>query len=129
MAAKRTMNVHDALEYLENLEVSSDDETDDEDNFVSRGNLFILPPAQVDGRDTDEDSGDEDELIPNNLNGNQLLANAHVDLNTSNGHVVIGKINKRIHPIRAQKSVRSLKRYVHSNIPYTLRTNVKSAYN
>ena len=67
------MNVHDALEYLETLEVSSDDETADEVDFVSRENLFILPPAQVDGRDTDEDSGDENELLPNNFSLNQLL--------------------------------------------------------
>ena len=64
MAAKRTMNVHNALENLESLEVSSDDQTDDKVDFVSRGNLFILPPTQVDGRDTDEDSGDENELLP-----------------------------------------------------------------
>ena len=31
MTAKRTLNVHDVLEYLEDLEVSSSDESDFED--------------------------------------------------------------------------------------------------
>ena len=59
------MNVHEALEYLENLEVSLEDAYEDED-FMSRGRLVILPPNDQGDRDTDEDSGDENELLPNN---------------------------------------------------------------
>ena len=59
------MNVHEALEYLENLEVSLEDAYEDED-FMSRGRLVILPPNDQGDRDTDEDSGDENELLPKN---------------------------------------------------------------
>ena len=59
------MNVHEALEYLENLEVSLEDAYEDED-FMSRGRLVILPPNDQGDRDTDEDSGDESELLPKN---------------------------------------------------------------
>ena len=59
------MNVHEALEYLENLEVSLEDTYEDED-FMSRGRLVILPPNDQGDTDTDEDSGDENELLPKN---------------------------------------------------------------
>ena len=59
------MNVHEALEYLENLEVSLEDAYEDED-FMSRGRLVILPPNDQGDTDTDEDSGDENELLPKN---------------------------------------------------------------
>ena len=44
MAAKKLMNVHQALEYLENLDVSSVDDLSDNEDFISRGRLVILPP-------------------------------------------------------------------------------------
>ena len=50
------MNVHEALEYLENLDVSSEDDLSHYEDFMSTK------------RDTDEDSGDESECLPNNLN-------------------------------------------------------------
>ena len=59
------MNVHEALEYLENLEVSLEDAYEDAD-FIWRGRLVILPPNDQGDRDTDEDSGDESELLPKN---------------------------------------------------------------
>ena len=46
MAAKKLMNVHQAFEYLGNLDVSSEDDlSDDED----------LPPNDEGDRDTDEE--------------------------------------------------------------------------
>ena len=52
--------------------------------------MFILPPSNESDRDTDEDLGDENELLPNNLNRSQLLAGATVDLNTSSGNISLG---------------------------------------
>ena len=68
MAPKMLTNVHEALEYLENLDVSSENDLSDDEDFTSRGRLVILPPKDESDRDTDEDSGDENELLPNNLN-------------------------------------------------------------
>ena len=46
----------------------------------SQGRLVFLLPNDEADKDTDEDSGDENELLPNNLNRSQLLAGATVDL-------------------------------------------------
>ena len=63
--------------------------SDDED-FILRGRLVILPPNDETDRDTDEDSGDENELLPNNLNRTQLLAGATADLSISSGNISLG---------------------------------------
>ena len=68
MAAKTLMNVHEVLEYLENLDVFSVDDLSGNDDFISRGRLVILPPNNKGDRDTNEDSGDENELLPINSN-------------------------------------------------------------
>ena len=62
MIAKKLRNGHEALEYLENLNVSSEDNLFDDENFISRGKLVILPPNDEGDRDSNEDSGDENEL-------------------------------------------------------------------
>lgn len=87
MTAKRTLNVHDVLEYLEDLEVSSSDESDFEDQIVSEGRLVIVPPFNVEGLETDKDSGEENRIDPNHLNKKQLFSNTHVELNTSHVNV------------------------------------------
>ena len=73
MAVKMLMNVHEAIEYLENLDVSSEDELTDNKGFISRGRLDILPPNDKDDRNTDEYSRDRNELLPNNSHRSQFL--------------------------------------------------------
>ena len=68
MAAKKLMNTLEALEYLENLVVSSEEDLSDNQDFISTGTLAILPKNDKGDRDTDEDSRDENELLQNNLN-------------------------------------------------------------
>ena len=82
------MDVHEALEYLEDL--SSEDDLSDNEDFIWRGRLVILPPNDEGDRDTNEDSGDENELLPTNLNRIQLSAGATVDLSTSSGNISLG---------------------------------------
>ena len=64
MAANRLMNVHEALEYLENLDESSEDDLSDYEDFISRGTLVILPPNGKGDRNIDEDSGDGNKVFP-----------------------------------------------------------------
>ena len=90
MAAKKLINVHEALEYSENLDLSSEDDLSDNEGFISRGRLVILPPNDEGDRDPEEDSGDENELLPNNLNRSQLLAGTTVHLSTSSGNILLG---------------------------------------
>ena len=85
------MNVHQALEYLDNLEVSSDGYSRDEssrDDFFSTAKLVLVPPNDND-RETDEDSANEDDPNPSCLNKYQLLAEAEVNLNTSKGNITL----------------------------------------
>ena len=77
MAAKKLMNVHQALEYLENLDISSEDDLSDNEDFITRGRLVILPLTNE----------GENDLFPSNLNRSQLLAGATVDLSTSSGNI------------------------------------------
>ena len=75
------MNVDQALEYLDNLEVSSDGYSSDEssgDDFVSTAKLVSVPPKD-NGRETDEDSANEDDPSPSCLNKYQLLAEAEAN--------------------------------------------------
>lgn len=58
MATKRKINLNWALEYLENLDVSSENSGGDDDgeDFISKGKLVIVQPTTVRDKDTDEDS-------------------------------------------------------------------------
>ena len=58
MTDKKFLNVHEAPEYFENLYVSSEDDLSDDEDFISRGRLVILPPNGEGYRDNDEDSED-----------------------------------------------------------------------
>ena len=78
------MNVHEALEYTENLDLSSIDDLSDDEDFISRGRLIILPPNDGGHRDTDEY-----ELLPNNLRS-QLSAGTTVDVSTSSSNISLG---------------------------------------
>ena len=59
MAAKKLMNTHETLEYLENLVVSSEEDLSDNQDFISTGTLAILPKNDKGDRDTDEDSREQ----------------------------------------------------------------------
>ena len=85
------MDVHQALEYLDNLEVSSDGYSSDEssgDDFVSTATLVLVPPKD-NHRETDEDSANEDDPKPSCLNKDQLLAETEVNLNTSKAYITL----------------------------------------
>ena len=90
MTDKKFLNVHEAPEYLENLYVSSEDDLSDDEDFISRRRLVILPPNDEGNKYTNENSGDENELLLNNLNRRPLLADVTVDLITSSGNIPIG---------------------------------------
>ena len=90
MAAKKLVIVNEALEYIENLDISSEDDLCDNEDFISRRRLVILTSNDEGDRDTDEDSGDENEFLLNNLNRSQLLAGATVDLSPSSGNISLG---------------------------------------
>ena len=54
-------NAHEALEYLENLDASSEDDLSDDEDFISSGRLVILPPTNEGNEDSD--SGFDEETM------------------------------------------------------------------
>ena len=46
-------NAHEALEYLENLDASSEDDLSDDEDFISSGRLVLLPPNNEGNEDSD----------------------------------------------------------------------------
>ena len=62
-------NAHEALEYLENLDASSEDDLSDDEDFISSGRLVILPPSNEGNEDPDSGFDKETMKIEeNNLN-------------------------------------------------------------
>ena len=70
------MNLVQAVQYLEDLDVSGGSENDSdleiEHQDVTR--IFIQPPIESNENNSDVDSGDEEDPSIDNLSGNQLLA-------------------------------------------------------
>ena len=62
MATKKLMNIHETLEYSENLDVSSQNDVSDPDHSISSGRLIILPAKDEVDKGTNENLGDENEL-------------------------------------------------------------------
>ena len=70
------MNLAEALQYLEDLEVSDSSENDLEIEHQDITKIFIQPPLDSNGNNSDIDSGDEEDASIDNLSGSQLLAPA-----------------------------------------------------
>ena len=86
------MNVHEALEHWKNLDVSSEDGwLIWQWGFIRlEGKIGYYNSKRRGDRDTDEDSEDENELVPKNLSRSQLLAGATADLSTSSDKILPG---------------------------------------
>ena len=70
------MNLAEALQYLEDSEVSdsSENDRDIEHQYITK--FFIQPPLDSNGNNSDINSGDKEDASIDNLSGNQLLAPA-----------------------------------------------------
>ena len=70
------MNLAEALQCLEDLEVSDSSENDLEIEHQDETKISIQPPLDSNGNNSDIDSGDEEDASIDNLGGNRLLAPA-----------------------------------------------------
>ena len=70
------MNLAEAFQYLENLEVSGSSENDLKIEHKNITKIFMQPPLDSNGNNSDIDSGDEEDASIDNLSRNQLLAPA-----------------------------------------------------
>ena len=84
---KKRINLAEALQYLEDLEVSESSENDLEIAHQDITKIFIQPPLDSNGNNSDIDSGDKEDASIDNLSGNQLLAPASLVVKDVRIHV------------------------------------------
>ena len=117
---KKRMNLAEALMYLKNLEVSddSDSESDAEINHQDCTRIFIQPPADANENISDIDSADEEELSVDNLNGNDFLVPAILELKgvRKGGRVSVGQLSSDNTSVKNQTA---------SDVPASSSTKIK----
>ena len=85
---KKSYTLSEAFNDLDNLEVSSSDESEDEDNKkLKSAQIFIQPPVNCSDMKSDENVADGYVSV---LSGNQLLRCAALEMKLTNGKVVRG---------------------------------------
>ena len=90
---KKSYNLSEALGNLDNLDVSSSDESEDEDNKkVKSAQISIQPPVNCNDMNSDINSGDENvaDGDASVLSGHQLLGCAVLEKKLTNAKVVRG---------------------------------------
>ena len=90
---KKIYTLSEALDYLDNLEVSCSDKSEDEDDEkLKSAQFFTQPPVNCNDMDSGIDSGDENVAKEDAsvLSGNQLLGCAVLEKKLTNGKVVRG---------------------------------------
>ena len=91
--AEKTFTFSQALDYLDNLEVSSDSEKESLGDLKST-KIYLQPPLNSNRPSSDVDSGDENTAAADtsNLSGNQLLSSAVLEIKCPSGKVIFGKV-------------------------------------
>ena len=90
---KNIYTLNEALDHLENLEVFSSDESENEDDGKLKSAQFLIqPPINCSDINSDIDSGDENvaDWDASVLSGNQLLGCAVLGMKLTNAKVVRG---------------------------------------
>ena len=79
--AEKTFTLSQALDYLDNLELSSDSEEESLADLQST-KIYLQPPFNSNRQSSDVDSGDENTAAADtsNLSGNQLLSSAVLEI-------------------------------------------------
>ena len=90
--AEKTFRLSQALDYLDNLEVSSDSEEESLGDFQS-AKIYLQSPLNSNRPSSDVDSGDENRATADtsNLSGSQLLSSAVLEIKCPSGKVIVGQ--------------------------------------
>ena len=88
--AEKTFTLSQVLDYLDNLEVSSDSEEECLDDLQS-AKIYLQPPLNSNRPTSDVNSGDENTAAADtsNLSGNQLLSYAVLQAKCPSGKVIV----------------------------------------
>ena len=98
---------------MDNLEVSSSDKYKDEDNEkLKLAQIFIQPPANCNGMNSDIDSGDENAANRDAsvFSGNQLVGCAVLEIKLTNSNAVRGNDDEQNETIDNQDLTPELKK-------------------
>ena len=112
--AEKTFTLSQALDYLDNLEVSSDSEEESLGDLQS-AKIYLQPPLNSNRPSSDVDSGDENTAAADtsnlssnqlNLSGNQLLSSAVLIIKCPSGKVIVGQSEDTATKAPVQKAKR-----------------------
>ena len=89
---EKTFTLSQALDYLDNLEVSSDSEEESLGDLQS-AKIYLQPPLNSNRPSSDVDSGDENTAAADtsNLSGNQLLSSPVLETKCPSGKLIVGQ--------------------------------------
>ena len=122
--AEKTFTLSQALDYLDNLEISSDSEEKSLSDLQS-AKIYLQPPLNSNRASSGADSGDENTAAPDrsNLSGNQLLSYTALEIKWPSGKVIVGKSEDTATKPSVQKAKRRkkenlqhVKKWIHSGI-------------
>ena len=108
--AEKTFTLSQVLDYLENLEVSSDSEEKSLGD-LQFAEIYLQSPLNSNRPSNDVDSGDENTAAGDtiNLGGNQLLSSAVLEIKCSSGKVILGQSEETATKGPVQKAKRRVK--------------------
>ena len=122
--AEKTFTFSQTLDYLDNLEVSSDFEEESLGDLQS-AKIYLQPPLNSNRPSSDVDSGDENTAAADtsNLSGNQLLSSAVLEIKCPSGKVIVGQSEDTATKAPVQKAKRWKKdnsqhvnKWIHSDV-------------
>ena len=108
--AEKTFTLSQALDYLDNLEVSSDSEEESLGDLQS-AKIYLQPPLNSNSPNSDIDSGDENTAAADtsNLSGNQLYNSAVLEIKCLSEKVIVGQSEDTATKAPVQKAKRQKK--------------------
>ena len=122
--AEKTFTLSQALDYLDNLEVSSNSE-EKYLGALQSAKIYLQSPLNSNRPSSDVDSGDENTAAADtsNLSGNQLLSSAVLEIKCPSGKVIVGQSEDTATKAPVQKAKRRKKdnsqhvnKWIHSDI-------------
>ena len=122
--AEKTFTLSQALDYLDNLDISSDSEEESLGELQS-AKIYLQLPLNSNRTNSDVDSGDENLVAADtsNLSSNQLLSSAVLEIKYANGKVIVGQSEDTAKKAPVQKAKwrkkynsQHVKKWIHSEI-------------
>ena len=103
--AEKTFTLSQALDYLDNLEVSSDSEEESLGDLQS-AKIYLQPPLNSNSPSSDVDSGDENTAAgdTSNLSDNQVLSSPLLQIKCPSGKVIVGQSEDTVTKAPVQKA-------------------------